>query len=398
MRLPSRRTCIVCKEDLPRESFNWCKELKIRSRVCSRCDPRSSTESEDEERMYRESLYDQRSGDRYEFDVEGYVPYTLTASVICLRFSQQAEQASSVIQESELAVDERGGYGVISEFLKNGCLELPSGLEILVGQSNVVDYLETSSSSTSLTSYPGEYMFAVFQSRKDETDANQRTTKKWRDAISTPHNTHQQIARRALQQEFLVSAPASASFVPLVALQTRKIKGSSNMLVTFAEISNNASSWLQTLDVDSINTELDRRRQTVETMIQSGSWDSLPLQEKEKIAPKMRRLHWLDVTDCIRVMQESISWYFLPINEWQATEFAAHGLTVRSSMSSSLASLLKIATMGRQKLLARAERYSSYAPQEADAELRHLIDLESERFSKRAHRLANSLRPKASKL
>lgn len=258
------------------------------------------------ERVYRESLYDQRSGDQYDFDVDGFVPYTLTASVICLRSRKQAEQARSIIEESELAVDEHGGYGVISEFLKNGVVEFSSGLEILVGQSNVVNYLETSSRSTSFMSYPGEYMFAVFQSRKDETDANQRTTKKWRDAISTPHNTHQQIARKALQQEFLVNVPVSASFVPLVALQTRKIKGSSNMLVTFAAFSNNESSWLQTLDVDSINMELDQRRQSVETMIQSGAWDSLPMQEREQIAPKMRRLCWLDLKDCIRIMQESI--------------------------------------------------------------------------------------------
>lgn len=347
--------------------------------------------------QYYDALYDQRSGDEFDFDDEGMVPYTLTASVICLRLGKPSTEVC-MIHESELAIDEYGGLGVISEFLRNGCFEVASGHEVLVGQSNVIDYVGSSSTSTKFTNYPGEYMFAVLQSRKDETDAKQRTTKQWRAASNTPHNTYQQFAPQALEEEFMVQAPESARFSPLVALQTRKIRGSSNLTVTYIDVAVDESSWLYALDLDDINVQLEKRRKQVEDMIRSGSWDDLTVPEREALCPKMRKLLWLDVKECILAMQGSISWYFLPVNEWQAEEFAFHGLTMRSSMYTSLASLLRIENLGREKLLARAERFHTYAPQEADAELRHLIDVESERFSKNARRLAKSVVSKAAKL
>lgn len=349
--------------------------------------------------QYHESLYDHRSGDVYEFDREGFVPYTLTASVICLRpGAQSLTRRTLAIDEGELAVDEHGGYGVMSEFLEDGCFALSSGHEVLVGQSSVVDYVASSASSTAHAAYPGEYVFAVLQSRRNETNAMERTTNRWREATNTPHNTHQQTARRALEDAFMVKAPESASFAPVVALQTRKIRGRSNMLVSYVAIAEDESSWLYRLDLDSINAELERRHGVVQNMIRNGEWDALPLQEKERICPSVRKLVWMDLRECILAMQSSISCYFVPVNDWQASEFACHGLTIRSSMTNSLATILRIEAMGRPQLLARAERSRRYAPQEADAELRHMIDVENHRFSRYAKRIARNPLPKVSKL
>ena len=54
-------------------------------------------------------VHDRRSGELYTFDERGRVPYSLAATVICLRRRAAGTFAPSTLRKAELATDAHGG-------------------------------------------------------------------------------------------------------------------------------------------------------------------------------------------------------------------------------------------------------------------------------------------------
>ena len=63
-------------------------------------------------------VYDRRSGELYEYDKLGRVPYVLAATVICLRRRKQPFDAIK-IYEHDLAIDKDGGNGSLPSMFMN---------------------------------------------------------------------------------------------------------------------------------------------------------------------------------------------------------------------------------------------------------------------------------------
>mmetsp|Transcript_95886 Transcript_95886/g.286215 ORF Transcript_95886/g.286215 Transcript_95886/m.286215 type:complete len:357 (-) Transcript_95886:103-1173(-) len=322
-------------------------------------------------------IVDRRSGERYTFDELGRVPFVVSATVICLRQRPGFREADPVhghalLREAELASDRFGGKGALPELMRDGQLVFRSGWQVLVGQSTVVNYMKSTSSRKAMMRFPGEWLLAG--GARDPSDASLRHT-----------------AVRELEEEFLIAIPPDGFIFPFNARQTRRIKGKSNLMVNFVALAEQQSSpWLAGLDLDRINAELSQREDRVEQMLRTGEWDRLSKAERERLSPEVHQLAWLDIEDCVRTMQRSIAEHFHPVNQWQAEQFALHGLSQprRSPVSVTMASIVQLELAGPERALAVAAG-AEQAQREGreEALLEELVDDESFRFSSTVHAL-----------
>eukprot|EP00450_Noctiluca_scintillans_P009771 CAMPEP_0194485630 /NCGR_PEP_ID=MMETSP0253-20130528/6567_1 /TAXON_ID=2966 /ORGANISM="Noctiluca scintillans" /LENGTH=336 /DNA_ID=CAMNT_0039325629 /DNA_START=27 /DNA_END=1037 /DNA_ORIENTATION=- len=321
----------------------------------------------------RNPLLDARSHAPYRFDPDGYVPYQLAATVVCLRrASNSAVGSLAPIRLEDLAVDAAGTHGQFGIQVRDahgGAMPMSGRREVLLGQAQVVNFLKTDSADAlQVMRYPGEYRFPG--GRVDEADASPLAA-----------------ARRELREEFLVDvADQDMTLRVLSATQTRKIRGASNMMVNFVALAEE-NPWLANLDVTATNDKLRDMEALVDQSISDGSWRKLSTDDRQALSPEVHELRWLPMREAIIMSQHSIGVGAPFVNVWQAEQFAKAGVKRRDPMSVTCWNLYK----AHEEAL-----WASNTGEEA-AELQRLIHEENHRFSVNVH-LLSSRRSVSSKL
>lgn len=255
-------------------------------------------------------------------------------------------------------------------FMEGGCIRFISGWQVLVGQAVVVNYLKSTRDSVVFMRYPGEYLFPG--GVKDDCDHDLPSA-----------------ALREFEEEFVIRPPQDAIIFPFNARQTRMIRGKSNMMVNFLAIAEaQKHDWLANIDINHVNVELERRYQHAAEMFRTGDWDALPYELKRTLSPEVRSLQWVNIEDLVLTMQHSISSHLRPVNAWQREQFDFHGISKRSPMSVSMATLIDIELAGADRLLFRGLTLMKASIPDESHFVEELIDRENLRFSSNVHMLA----------
>ena len=336
------------------------------------------------------TLRDSRSGEIYTLDAHGRVPFTLAATVICLRRGA----GSARLLRSELHKDAQGSIGSLGSMI-GAHVDFTTGWQVLVGQASVVNYLKSSESQTTVMRYPGE--FKLPGGAHDSEDGS---------LVNTAH--------RELQEELglPVKDPVLRRFS---ARQTRKIRGTSNMIVNFVAVAEE-NQWLAALNDETLNA-VNRRLLKMETrakdLLQSGR-DNLSEEEMKAISPEFHSWEWMDLSECVKMMQASIAPVAVPVNEWQRKQFGTHGIIQRDPMSVTAITLAEVEmTGGLEQLIQRSkkgfmcrpgeEEQFSIIEQDAGGQITeidgfddektiaNMIDTENYRFSRFLGKVLNSI-------
>jgi 8-oxo-dGTP pyrophosphatase MutT (NUDIX family) len=213
-----------------------------------------------------------------------------------------------------------------------------SGWEILMGQTEIVNYMRSTESKVSTMRYAGEWKFAG-----GNVDANE---------------TVAECAKRELEEEFLrpvgLALPADAIVRPFTVKQTRAIKGRSNLMNNYVAISEE-NPWLASLDVAEVNRVLAGRRAQFQETLHSGAFWGMSKADKEAISPEVHQLQWFSLRDAMRVLLGSMSGMLggAPtfVNDFQQRGFEQHGIKARDPMFITAAALMELESFPSQPSL-----------------------------------------------
>ena len=100
--------------------------------------------------------------------------------------------------------------------------------------------------------------------------------------------------------------------------------------------------WLAAYDVEAANRRLAERRERFELERSSGRFWEMGKEEREAVAPEVRRCDWLEIFDAVRLMMTCKCLKLQPINDWQEREFARLGVEERDPMFVTMATLLEL--------------------------------------------------------
>jgi 8-oxo-dGTP pyrophosphatase MutT (NUDIX family) len=291
--------------------------------------------------------------------------------------------AKGTILMDECARDARGGIGAIAAaFAANGggSIDLNSGLQVLVGQAEVVNLLRSEEGQQPrMMRYPGE--FRLPGGATEDADGSLAET-----------------ARRELSEEFLVPRAALEGSVlrPFSALQTRWIRGRSDMMCNFLVLAEE-NPWLARLDVEATNHELGRRELNAADLVTSGRWWRMSDDEKAASSPEVHQVAWLDLIDLVRMLQTSVADRLHPVNAWQHQQFSDHGVARRDPMSVTMAILLAVdraVGTGSSSVPFVGGHPQHHPPPGSDAEIAEqmatLVDAASVRFSENIQSVATA--------
>eukprot|EP01001_Neometanema_parovale_P009972 NODE_6207_length_869_cov_96.658177_g5975_i0.p1 GENE.NODE_6207_length_869_cov_96.658177_g5975_i0~~NODE_6207_length_869_cov_96.658177_g5975_i0.p1 ORF type:complete len:220 (-),score=20.85 NODE_6207_length_869_cov_96.658177_g5975_i0:154-813(-) len=188
----------------------------------------------------------------------------------------------------------------------------PSGLrwEVLMGQSEVVNWLRSSADRLAFMRYGGEFKFAGGTCDVGE--------------------SLQETACRELREEFGLSVPTEKVVLhPFNIKQTKEVKGQRYRMHNFVVLSSE-NPWLETLDVDAVNQDLAAKRADFQKLCASGEYWRLPSDsQRAKVAPEVFRVDWLDISSASETARTSLDNKLIPVNAWQAHQFHIYGITQR---------------------------------------------------------------------
>lgn len=247
------------------------------------------------------------------------------ATVICVRRSIADRPFEPPLLRKDLCEDpteksERTGL----LFGSSDAATISSTWEVLLGQGEVQNWMRSTPEQTAAMRYPGEWKFAGGTMDADETP--------------------EQAARRELEEEFLVKLPDDATeckFRLLSITQTRPVRSVSYIMHNFVAIAEE-NPWLQQLSTCAVNATLEKRRVDHALAVECGAFWSLGTEEKERLSPEVREVRWLDMQTAVKNAFTSMNSKLLPVNDFQATEFARLGLESRDPMLVTMAALLEV--------------------------------------------------------
>jgi len=272
------------------------------------------------------------------------------ATVVCIRTSRRNDELRArpaVLTRKEATggdpacEDSRGdmsgdsGARLRALFGKSTEAVLQSGYDVLMGQSEVQNWVRSSPSKPHPMRYAGEWKFAG--------------------GVLDGGETPMQAAIRELQEEFLVDIPPDTTpkLHLLSVRQTRPIQNTSNIMYNFVAAAEE-NPWLEELDTVSVNSQLGERRMRHGRLVADGTFWNLAKSDKEQISPEIRRVEWLDMRTAVLDTFTSMNWKFTPVNEFQLEEFARLGFPVRRDpMFLTMMSLLEVDSFPSVRALAR---------------------------------------------
>eukprot|EP00746_Dinoflagellata_sp_MGD_P043676 gnl/MRDRNA2_/MRDRNA2_206199_c0_seq1.p1 gnl/MRDRNA2_/MRDRNA2_206199_c0~~gnl/MRDRNA2_/MRDRNA2_206199_c0_seq1.p1 ORF type:complete len:316 (+),score=62.18 gnl/MRDRNA2_/MRDRNA2_206199_c0_seq1:52-948(+) len=246
------------------------------------------------------------------------------ATVLCIRGSCTPARkltATDYVGDRALNQDARTQLGEFS-------WEFKSGIQLLMGQSEVVNWVRSKSlHELNFMRYGGEYKFAGGTNDSGE--------------------SLEETARRELSEEFGVTIPSDAILRPFRVNATRVVQGKSFIMHNFVCIAEE-NPWLANLDLDTVNAALQHKRDAFQQLIASSDskfW-SMNKHEREKVSPEVRRIDWLNIADAVDMMLVSKCEKLAPVNAFQQKEFGKYGIKKRDPMFASMHTIQAIESCG----------------------------------------------------
>ena len=206
------------------------------------------------------------------------------------------------------------------------CVRLVHGKwHVLLGQSEVKNWLRSSPQSTVVMRYPGEWK--IPGGTKDASDP------------SLKHTAH-----RELHEEFCgIRVPFAEFNVRLLNIkQTKVVRGMSYLMHNFVALADE-NAWLLDEGLPAtINGNLAARRENFGSLLGSGDFWGMGSEEKESVAPEVRQVSWFEVEEAIQLMSTSDLQPLQPVNAWQLEEFRRYGISRRDPMYQTMRTLMNL--------------------------------------------------------
>jgi ADP-ribose pyrophosphatase YjhB (NUDIX family) len=204
--------------------------------------------------------------------------------------------------------------------------------DVLLGQSEVKNWLRSTPTSTRIMRYPGEWKFPG--GTVDSTDASLEAT-----------------ALRELEEEFLGMVPSNARVYFLSSKITRPIQRQRHRMVNFVAFQDENDSWMNADALTRVNEALAMKREEFAGHIESGRYWQMSDQQKMEASPEIHRVQWFPIEDAIRMMGASLFDPLTPIDDWQREQFDTHAVAKRDPMYISMRILQDIAAFASREEL-----------------------------------------------
>ena len=190
--------------------------------------------------------------------------------------------------------------------------EFSHGWELLMGQSEVQNFLRSTREKTVHMRYGGEYKFAGGQLEEGEIPF--------------------EAARRELSEEFMINVPKDAVLRLFHIRQTRPVQNTSFVMYSFLCLESE-NPWLADPNLPSIiNTKLENRRSEFRRLCECGEFEGLTKKQKEQVCPEVYRVDWLEMKQAVVHSYTSMNSKITYVNEWQRSEFERLGKNSRDPL------------------------------------------------------------------
>jgi 8-oxo-dGTP pyrophosphatase MutT (NUDIX family) len=199
------------------------------------------------------------------------------STVVCVRIVPEGEFSPRTLSHAQYQQLDADGTGQLGDF----SWPFTSGLQVLMGQSEVVNWVRSTPEQASFMRYAAEWKFPGGSVDAGETLA--------------------QAAERELSEEFSVTVPPTAVMEPFNVKFTRAIQGKSFTMFNFL-CAADENPWLAELDLEAVNARLAQRRSEFEELLASGAFWQLSKEERMEISPEVHRVEWLDLATAVEVL------------------------------------------------------------------------------------------------
>jgi len=258
------------------------------------------------------------------FEVRGTITVQDSATVICAR--RHPVGAVHYLSTADCGGEDSNNPFLDGIFGAEGRIAFRSEWEVLVGQSEVVNFLRSTPEKLALMRYAGEWKLAGGNVDGGEAVAD--------------------AARRELQEEFLDPLGLARLPVPeytlrpFVTKQTRPIRSRSNLMHCHVALEDE-NRWLQELDVGATTAALAARRERFVALANDGSFWELPAAQREAVTPEVRRLAWLPLHEAVGHCLSSMAPGCF-VNSFQRAEYARFKKRRRDPMFITAACLMEL--------------------------------------------------------
>lgn len=241
----------------------------------------------------------------------GVLKVKIAATVVCARVREKAAQILRLRDVKKgkegIATDNRIGH----LFGKRSETSFTSNWELLMGQSEVQNYLRSSSDSVSLMRHGGEYRFAG--------------------GVVDSGETLKEAASRELSEEFCCDVPLDAKLRLFAVRQTRPVQNTSFIMCNFLCLESE-NPWLQKLDVDRVNLDLARRKSAFWELLAADKYWCMSREEKMSLCPEVHNVQWLDMRSAVAHAFTSMNSELTFVNDFQQREFQRLAITRRDPL------------------------------------------------------------------
>jgi 8-oxo-dGTP pyrophosphatase MutT (NUDIX family) len=275
------------------------------------------------------------------FRVRGKLTVRDSATVICAR--------RRVSAESTLCPEDLGGtFSKMfsgqkkAVFGRRDCVTFSSGWEVLMGQSEVINFMKTrpSHSKPKTMRYGGEYKLPGGM-------------------VEPSDSSPMFAAKRELSEEFLIPPETllhqkSTNIRPFTVKQTRPVRSRSNMMLCYIALESE-NDWLKRLDVEKTNRRLADRRSNFAKIVSSDKtfFETTPLDERERLTPEVHEVRWMSLRDAVRHALSSLCQEEVYVNEFQRKSFRKLGRRRRDPMFITAALLMELETFPNEESVIR---------------------------------------------